>query len=69
MTIKLGMRLEYTHTGSKRRLSEINDTFQYVPILESLRSLLSHVDIYDEVSGPAILCMANRAFAWSCDQQ
>ena len=50
MPIKLGTRFGRINTGSKRRLGELNDTFQYVPLLKGLQTLLSHVDIRDEVS-------------------
>lgn len=39
----------YVNTGSKRRLCEVHDTFQYVPLLQALESLLTHADIRDEV--------------------
>lgn len=52
VTIKLGKRMEYVNTGSKRRLCEVEDTFQYVPLLEGLKSLLAHAEIRDEA------CMA-----------
>lgn len=48
----IGKRMEYVNTGSKRRLCEVEDTFQYVPLLEGLKSLLAHAEIRDEV------CMA-----------
>lgn len=49
VTIKLGTHLECVRTGSKRRLAEVNDTFQYVPLLQGLQALLGHSDIRDEV--------------------
>ena len=38
MPIKLGTRFGRINTGSKRRLSELNDTFQYVPLLKGLQT-------------------------------
>jgi hypothetical protein len=38
------------HNGNKRRLAEKKDTFQYVPLLEGLKSLLMKAEILDEVS-------------------
>ena len=49
MRVKLGTRTEYVNTGSKRRLCEVEDTFQYIPLLQGLKSLLAHDDIRDEV--------------------
>lgn len=49
-TIKLGSHLQCVRTGSKRHLAEVSDAFQYIPLLESLQSLLSHPEIRDEVS-------------------
>lgn len=47
--VKLGARYQCVQTGSKRRLAEVQDTFQYVPFLEGLQALLCHADIRDEV--------------------
>ena len=41
--------MEYVNTGSRRRLCEVTDTYQYVPLLQGLKSLLNHADIRDEV--------------------
>ena len=49
ITVTLGSERVYTQTGAKRRLSEVNDTFQYVPLLEGLQSLLRNSEILDEV--------------------
>ena len=35
--------------GATSRLTEKRDTFQYVPLLEGLSSLLSNPEIYSEV--------------------
>jgi hypothetical protein len=48
--VKLGTRLSSVNSGSKRRLTEVDDTFQYVPLLRGLQILLGHEDIRDEVS-------------------
>lgn len=58
LAIKLGTRVEYVNTGPKRRLSEIDDTFQYVSLLQGLKSLLSHADIRDEVSDFISVCIS-----------
>ena len=49
ISIELGSHLESIRSGSKRRLAEVKDVFQYVPFLQGLASLLSHPDIRDEV--------------------
>ena len=36
--------------GSKRKLVETKDTFQYVPLLSGLQSLLKNDDVCHEVS-------------------
>ena len=36
-------------SGSKRRLAEVQDNFQYVPFQQGLQALLCNTDIRDEV--------------------
>lgn len=47
--IKLGVRRIHRGHGRKRRLIEIADTLVYVPLLESLQTLLKDEGIYTEV--------------------
>lgn len=49
MTIELGTELVPVQHGNKRRLSEKKYTFQYVPLLDGLDSLLTNQEILDEV--------------------
>lgn len=60
ITVTLGSERVYTQTGAKRRLSEVNDTFQYVPLLESLQSLLRNSEILDEVGSNLWLLKINE---------
>ena len=62
MTIVLGSERVCTHTGAKRRLSEVKDTFQYVPLLESLQSLLRNSEILDEVGSKLWLLIMNDCY-------
>ena len=48
MTVELGTRIESRTGGS---LTERKDTFQYVPLLESVKALLKHQEVLDEVCG------------------
>ena len=50
MTIVLGNHLRYVGLGCKRRLVETNDTFEYVPLLQGLKTLLQNDAIRHEVS-------------------
>ena len=47
VAVKLGTRMESTSSGT---LTECKDTFQYIPLYQSLRSLLQNVEVCDEVS-------------------
>ena len=48
--MKLGeVYYEPRYSGSKRRLVEIIDTFQYIPLLESVRSLLCNSTVMDQI--------------------
>ena len=49
MTVELGSDTALTQVGNKRRLSERKMTFQYVPLLDGLKLLLSNREILDEV--------------------
>ena len=50
VSIILGSHIGYIGLGSKRRLVEKNDTFEYVPLLQGLKSLLQNKAIRHEVS-------------------
>jgi hypothetical protein len=50
VTIKLGTELIPVQNRNKRRFEDRNYTFQYVPLLEGLKSLLMKPEIADEVS-------------------
>ena len=49
-TIILGVKRKCMGVGSKRKLVETKDTFQYVPLLPGLQSLLKNDDVRHEVS-------------------
>ena len=49
VTIELGTTYEYRRSRGKRRLFEVSETFQYVPLIENLQWLLQNKDIYNEV--------------------
>ena len=49
MSYELGTSFRYKQTGAKRRLVEIQETCQYVPLLPNLEKLLNNQDIYQEV--------------------
>ena len=40
VTIVLGSHLRYVGLGSKRRLIDTNDTFEYIPLLQGIKCLL-----------------------------
>ena len=48
------MSVEPVNTGPKRRLAQCCDTFQYVPITDSLLALLQNEEIYDEIRNISI---------------
>ena len=50
ITIKLGTEFIPVQNRNKRRLQEKTYTFQYVPLLDGLKSLLTKQEILDEVS-------------------
>ena len=52
VTIELGTRFENRVSG----LTEIKDSFQYIPLLQGLRALLRNQEILDEVR----MCMYVR---------
>ena len=54
-TVVLGTESAPTQVGNKRRLSDCKATFQYVPLLDGLRSLLMNQEILDEVCKHTIL--------------
>ncbi len=49
MTVELGLSYSYQRKGTKTRLVEKRDTFQYVPLIENLHSLLENKEIFDEI--------------------
>ena len=49
-TIVLGSHLRSVGLGCKRRLVETNDTFEYVPLLQGLKTLLQNDAMRHEVS-------------------
>ena len=55
VTIVLGSHLRYVGLGSKRRLIDTNDTFEYIPLLQGLKCLLQNDAIRHEVSLPLLL--------------
>ena len=49
VSYELGTSFKYQQTGAKRRLVEVKETCQYVPLLQNLERLLNNEDIYQEV--------------------
>ena len=49
VTQQLGTSFKYKKIGSSRRLIEIQDTFEYVPLLDNLERLLCNQDVFEEV--------------------
>ena len=54
-TIRLGSSLRYQQSGSSRRLVEVTDTFQYVPLIPNLKHFLSNPDVFKEVITKSLL--------------
>ena len=54
MTVELGSVYCYQRSGTKSRLIEKKETFQYIPLIENLQSVLQNKDIYSEVSQPIV---------------
>ena len=48
-TIELGKTYCWQKSGNRNKLVEKKDTFQYVPLLDSLASLMQNKDVYNEV--------------------
>ena len=48
-TIELGTTYTWEKLGGKSKLVETKNTFQYVPILDSIASIVGNKDLYDEV--------------------
>ena len=46
---ELGTSFKYQQTGIKRRLVEVKETFQYIPLMQNLEKLLNNQDVYQEV--------------------
>ena len=60
MSYELGTSFRYQQTGAKRRLVEVQETCQYVPLLQNLEKLLNNQDVYREVYfvfGRYVLCI------------
>ena len=49
VTVELGQIYRYTYSGVKRKLVEVPETFQYVPLIDNLEWVLQNKDIYQEV--------------------
>ena len=58
LTVELGTSYKYQRSGSKRRLVEYKDTFQYIPLMDNLVQLLKNPEIFDEV------CCTIASHAW-----
>lgn len=56
-------------TGSKRRLIEKHDTYQYVPLLQSLHTLLSDPSVIDQVEQSANRVRTDGTLQDFCDGQ
>lgn len=46
---ELGTSFRYQQTGVKRRLVEVRETCQYIPLMQNLEKLLNNQDVYQEV--------------------
>ena len=49
VTIELGTSYKYRRRGHRRLLVEQKDTFQYIPLIENLQSILQNKEIYIQV--------------------
>jgi len=49
VSVELGATFRYQQIGVKRRLVEVNETCQHIPLLENLEKLLNNKDVYQEV--------------------
>lgn len=49
VTVTLGTEYHYRSSGTKRRLIEKPETFQYVPLIKNLEWVLQNVDVCREV--------------------
>lgn len=49
VTCELGTSFRYQQTGVKRRLVEVRETCQYIPLMQNLEKLLNNQDFYQEV--------------------
>lgn len=63
MTVELGSSYSYQRKGTKTCLVDKKDSFQYVPLIENLHSLLENKEIFDEVLLRTILIMTCFASA------
>lgn len=48
-TISLGTTLRYKGVGSTRQLVDVEESFEYVPLIENLEALLNNVEVLKEV--------------------
>ena len=49
LACELGTSFRYQQTGAKRKLVEVTETSQYVPLLPNLERLLNNKNIFQEV--------------------
>lgn len=49
VTCELGTSFRYQKSGTTRRLVEVKDTSQYIPLLKHLEKLLNNSDVLQEV--------------------
>lgn len=67
MTVVLGTHIEYVGLGRKGRLVETKDTFQYVPLLNGLQSLLLNDVVRHEVSNSSYMPLVLQVnFVFMC---
>lgn len=52
----LGTSFRYTKSGRNRKLVEVNDTYQYVPLLKNLQWILNNPEIHNEVMKSVLIC-------------
>ena len=50
LACELGTSFRYQQTGVKRRLVEVTETAQYIPLLSNLERLLNNQSIFQEVA-------------------
>ena len=55
ITIPLGTSFKYQQSGPSRKLVEVMDTFQYVPLSKNLEKFINNPEVFAEVL--YIICM------------